>query len=197
MHTALIARVESYDATKQLVTVAPVLRRSIETMKGEWVSEELPLLCDVPVLFPRAGGFFISFPIHPGDFVQLIFNETDIDAWLQDKEPMDGPSQRFTLNGAVAVPGVFPQDKALAGAHKSNLVLGKEEGLQVHIDDQKIRLGSALANEALALATNVKAELEKIRAAFNAHSHPAPHGSPTIAQLSAIGDIAAKNVVCT
>lgn len=197
VHTALIARVESYDATRQLVTVAPVLTRSVETMNGEWLSEELPLLCDVPVLFPRAGGFFISFPIQPGDFVQLIFNETDIEAWHENKEAMGGHCQRFTLNGAVAIPGVFPQTKALTGAHKSNLVLGKEEGLQVHIDDQKIRLGSALANEALALATNVKAELEKIRAAFNAHSHPAPHGSPTIIQLSAIGDIAAKNVVCT
>lgn len=197
VHTALIAKVERYDVETQQVDVSPVLKRSSESMAGEWVSEQLPMLCDVPVLFPRAGGFFISFPIQPGDFVQLIFNETDIETWFEDREPTISHNQRFTLQGAVAIPGIFPKALALTGAHKSNLVLGKEQGLQIHIDDQKIRLGSAEASEALAIASKVKGELEKIRATFNAHNHPAPHGSPTPAQISAIGDIAAKSVVST
>lgn len=194
MHTAMIAKVENYDAAKQLVDVAPVLKRSIETIDGEFVSEQLPMLCDVPVLFPRAGGFFISFPLQRGDFVQLLFNETDIEAWLDDREPTISHGQRFTLQGAIAIPGIFPQAKALVDAHNSNLVLGKERGLQIHIDDQKIRLGSADASEALALATKVKSELEKIRTTFNAHAHPA-HGLPTAAQLSPITDVGAKSVV--
>ena len=90
VHTAIIAKVESYDAAKQLVNVAPVLKRSIENMRGEWIAEQLPVLCDVPVLFPRAGGFFISFPIQPGDFVQLIFNG------LRCKAPL--PFREFSLN---------------------------------------------------------------------------------------------------
>jgi hypothetical protein len=87
VHTALIAKVENYNAEKQLVDISPVLKRSIATMDDDLVSEDLPMLCDVPVLFPRAGGFFISFPIQPGDFVQLIFNETDIEEWFEAKEP--------------------------------------------------------------------------------------------------------------
>lgn len=150
VHTAMIAKVESYDAAKQTVNVAPMLKRTIENLQGEWVAEQLPVLCDVPVLFPRAGGFFLSFPIQPGDFVQLIFNETDIEAWLENKEPTISHNQRFTLQGAVALPGIFPQAMALTSAHASNLVLGKEQGLQIHIDDQKIRLGSIEASEALA-----------------------------------------------
>lgn len=197
VHTALIAKVESYDAKKQLVNVSPVLKRSVKNIEGEWVTEQLPVLCDVPVLFPRAGGFFISFPIKPGDFVQLLFNEADLEEWLDEEQPTISHTQRFTLQGAVALPGIFPKALALAGAHDSNLVLGKEQGLQIHIDDQKIRLGSIEANEALALASKVKGELEKFRTVFNAHVHPAPHGSPTPAQIAPVNDVATKNVVAS
>jgi hypothetical protein len=67
VHTALIAKVESYDAEKQQVSISPVLRRKIKSFDSDWVKEQLPVLSEVPVLFPRAGGFFISFPIQPGD----------------------------------------------------------------------------------------------------------------------------------
>lgn len=196
VHTALIAKVEFYDAAKQQVNVVPVLMRSIETIEGDWVSEQLPVLCDVPVLFPRAGGFFISFPIQPGDFVQLLFNETDIENWLDDKDPTISHNQRFTLQGAVAIPGIFPQAKAVVGAHKSNLVLGKEQGLQIHIDDHKIRLGSAEASEALALASKVETELKNIIDAFNRHTHTS-NGATTLPPVIGPGLIAANTVVAS
>lgn len=47
VHTALIAKVENYDANKQLVDVSPVLTQPVRTSKGEWYSETLPVLCDV------------------------------------------------------------------------------------------------------------------------------------------------------
>jgi hypothetical protein len=197
VHTALIAKVESYDADNQLVDVSPVLKRQVQTLDGEWTSEQLPMLCDVPVLFPRAGGYFISFPIQPGDFVQLIFNDVDIEEWLEGTEPTTARNQRFTLQGAVAIPGIYPQAKALLDAHKSNFVLGKEQGLQIHIDGEKIRLGSAEAREALAVASKVKDEFEKFRVIYNTHAHPAPHGSPTVSQIGTVGDIGTKNVVTT
>lgn len=198
VHTALIAKVERYDAEQQLVDVAPVLKRSIKTLDGEWAHEFLPVLCDVPVLFPRAGGFFLSFPIQAGDFVQLIFNEASIEAWLTDKAPGALCSQRFSLEGAVALPGVFPFNKALPGAHAENLVLGQEQGLQIHIDGQKIRLGSAEAHEALAIASKVREELDHIKSVFNSHTHITFKGpiDPT-SVITASFDIAAKHVVAS
>lgn len=183
IHTALVAKVESYDAAKQQVNVAPILKRCIKNLDGEITYEQFPVLCDVPVLFPRAGGFFISFPIQPGDFVQLIFNEVGIDDWLNDEVPAAAFIERFTLQGAVAVPGVFPESRPLNGAHSENFVAGKDNGVQLHIDSEKIRLGSAQAKEALALASKVEAELKKIASAFNAHVHLS-HGTPTASQIS-------------
>jgi hypothetical protein len=130
-----------------------------------------------------------------GDFVQVIFNEADIEEWFDESAPTIVENQRFTLQGAVVIPGVFPQAKALVDAHKTNFVLGKEQGLQLHIDEEKIRLGSSDAAEALAIASKVKEELEKFRTTFNAHVHPAPHGSPTASQIGTIVDIACKKVV--
>jgi Phage protein Gp138 N-terminal domain len=198
VHTALIAKIESYEAEKQLVDVAPVLRRNIQTGDGDWVYESLPVLCDVPVLFPRGSDFFISFPIQPGDFVQLIFNESGTEEWLSSKAPSIVCNQRFSLEGAVAIPGVYPLNKTLSGAHAKNLVLGKDKGIQIHIDGQKIRLGSAEADEALAIARNVKTELERIKSAFNSHTHVSSMGTikPTDA-IGALGDIATKNVVAS
>ena len=165
VHTALIAKVENYDAEKQLTDVSPVLKRCIKDIDGVTVKEQLPMLCDVPVLFPRAGGFFISFPIQPGDFVQLIFNEVDIEEWFDESTLTIADNQRFTLHGAVAVPGIFPASKVLIDAHKTNLVLGRERGPQIHIDGESIRLGSETASEALAIASKVTTELELLRAA--------------------------------
>ncbi|MGH7249508.1 MAG: Gp138 family membrane-puncturing spike protein, partial [Minisyncoccia bacterium] len=137
MHTALIAKVESYHIAMQQVNVSPVLKRPLPTLDDESAEEQLPMICDVPVLFPRANGFFISFPIKPGDLVQVIFNE------------------KIGLQGAVAIPGVYA-DSPLSDAHEKNLVLGKDKGVQIHIDGDKIKLGSDKASEALAIASKVK-----------------------------------------
>lgn len=104
-------------------------------------------------------------------YVQLIFNEIDLEEWPDNSQPAIAENQRFTLKGAVALPSVYTQAKALLDAHKSNFVLGKEQGLQIHIDDQKIRLGSANVSEALTIASKVREELDLIKSAFNGHTH--------------------------
>jgi len=194
VHTALIAKVERYDAEKQLVDVSPVLKRKVQTLEGVWKTEQLPLLCDVPVMFPQAGGYFISFPIQSGDFVQLIFNESDIEEWLQNSPSKIDHNRRFSLQGAIAIPSFAPPSKPLTGAHKTNFVAGRNNGPQIHIDDQKIRLGSEKAEEALAIANKVKEELEKIKSAFQLHTH-SYHNTPTVTQIAPMMDISTKKVV--
>ncbi|MCA9507907.1 MAG: hypothetical protein KC505_05750 [Myxococcales bacterium] len=191
LHTAMVGRIERYDAVTQTADIQPVLKNSVK-------SEPLPLLCDIPVLFPRAGDFFISLPLKKGDFVQVLFNELSIDEFFTESPPVIDCSERFTLQGAVAFPGLFSQTKALKSAHKDNLVLGKEQGVQVHITQDTIKLGSEDAREALAIASKVRSELEYIKSKFNTHSHTGPMGpvKPSDAILSK-EDIATKNVVAS
>lgn len=193
VHTALIGRVESYDANTQLADIQPLLKRSIHTDQAQSKQEALPLLVDVPIIFPRAGGFFISLPVQPGDCVQVLFNETSIDEFLTEMPSPIASAGRFTLQGAVAIPGIYPHSRPLKDAHAANFVAGKDDGVQIHIDGEKIRLGSDKADEALAIASKVKEELEKIKSAFNLHSHPA-HKTVSETKISPIGNIATKKV---
>jgi hypothetical protein len=171
IHTALIGKIETYDAARQLADIKPVAKCALRDSDGALKQEDLPLLVDVPILFPRAGGFFISLPIQAGDFVQVIFNEGSIDEFLTESSSTISSAGRFTLQGAVALPGLYPEAKALVDAHETNLVLGRERGTQIHVDDKKIYLGSDKASEALALASKVKEELDRIKSVFNNHTH--------------------------
>lgn len=187
VHTAIIGRIEAYDHKTQMADIQPITNGS----EGE---EHLPLLVDVPVLFPRTGNFFISLPICKGDYVQVLFNETSIDQFLTESGSTINSAGRFTLQGAVATPGIFPQSRPIHDAHKTNFVAGRDNGVQIHIDGEKVRLGSEKADEALAIASAVKEELEKFKSAFQTHVH-SYHNTPTTTQIAPIGDIATKKVV--
>ena len=94
----------------------------------------------------------------------------------------------------MAIPGVYPQSRPLQGAHKSNFVAGRDGGVQIHIDGDKIRLGSEKADAALALAQKANDNFEKIRSAFQLHSHTY-HKTPTTTQIGELGDVSCKKVV--
>lgn len=184
VHTALIGRVQTYYSTTQTADIEPVLKRTLTTIDGQIKQESLPLLIDVPVIFPSAGGFFLSFPVKPGDFVQIIFNEVSIDS-----EP---DLSRFNLDGAVAIPGIYNTKKSKI--HTKNMVLGKENSTQVHITNDQILLGSQNATEALAMASKVTQELQKIITAFNTHTHNY-HKTPTLRQILPLQNLGTKKVM--
>src|SRR4051812_27585546 len=89
LHKAGPARVESYNAAANTVTVTPVLWRQILTDDGDYVAEALPQIPDVKVAWPRAGGFGITLPIQKGDFVLLLFCDAPLGAWRQNGQPGD------------------------------------------------------------------------------------------------------------
>lgn len=81
--TALPAIIVSYDAAKQTCQCQPTIQALVRDQSGvaAWVT--LPILVDVPVLFPGAGGFTLTFPVAAGDEVLVIFSSRAIDGWWQ------------------------------------------------------------------------------------------------------------------
>lgn len=194
IHTAIVGRIENYDSKTQLANIQPVLKRALRSKDGAIKEEELPLLLEVPVLFPRAGEFFISLPLKKGDFVQVIFNEVAVQNFLDESAPQTVSERRFTLDGAVAIPGSLPPSKTLTGAHKDNLVIGRDGGAQIHLDGHNIKLGSSQAHEALAIASSVRKELKNIRKKFNSHFHES-HFKPPTRKIRSIPEISATRVL--
>ncbi len=135
-HTAMPGRVEKYDAEKQKADVKPLLKRTVVNDDGTEETESLPVITDVPIMFPRAGGFFITFPVEKGDFVLLVFCERSIDIWTagdgSEVDPID--LRMHDLSDAVAFPCFYPFHKSLKDTTTEGLTFGKKDkGAQVTI----------------------------------------------------------------
>lgn len=141
------ARVNSYDASTQTVNCTPTLRRTKETPDGNEVREPA-LIEDVPVCFPRGGGYFVSFPIKAGDYVLLVFADRALDLWLENGGIVDPVLlRRHSVKDAIAIPGVYPAPDALSDASGSDMVLGKDGGSQITINDAgDVSIGSGSGN---------------------------------------------------
>jgi hypothetical protein len=183
LHTCFPAKVLAYDAAAQTVDVEPQLMRELEDDEGALVYERLPTLYDVPVQFPRAGGWYFGLPPQPGDFVEIQCAEQSTLAWRDTgvvSEP--GISQPHGLNGCIAKPGWYPDTQKIPNLSTTDLVIGKVDGsASIRIKaDGSVTLAADAGAEALALARLVDEKLTKLQRAFDNHTHlTAGTGSPT------------------
>jgi hypothetical protein len=159
IHTAIPAKVTSYDASKQTIECVPALNRSLPDGQGNYTTEQLPKLVDVPVCFPRCGSFFLSFPIQAGDFVLLVICQRNIGNWRATGNQGDpGDLGMHTLDGAVAIPGVFPDSGKLSNADGTNMVLGSDSSAngRIELKAAGVNLGAG-ATDGVATLTDLKA----------------------------------------
>ncbi len=104
--TALPGIVQSFNPAQMTVTVQPAIQSRARASDGTetWVS--LPVLRDVPVVFPCAGGFAFTLPIAQGDEVLVIFASRCIDAWWQNGGiGVQAELKMHRLNDGFAIPG--------------------------------------------------------------------------------------------
>jgi len=188
VHTTFPGKVVSVrrDATGWLVDVKPQQLRHLPKRGGGTVTEELPVIPDVPVLWPAAGGWGLSMPIEAGDHVLVVASEHAIGEWRARGEVCDpGLRGRHDLNGCFALPGASTAGRffsdALSAAAESGIVIGKDGGIQIAISTSEIKLGRSATSYA-AKADAVLDRLDAIRTAFNAHTH-VETGSTTNAVL--------------
>ena len=166
------AQVQSYNASKQTVDVVPALSKHLRDGAGNWTPEALPKLADVPVCFPRCGAFGISLPIQANDWVLVVCAQKNLGNWRSTGQGGDpGDLGMNTLDGAIAIPGVFPDSGALQSASSSNMVMGKDgtPAAQIVITPSQVQLGGG--SDFVALAQKVLSELDKIQTAHNTHVH--------------------------
>lgn len=127
LHTAMPGKVEKVSSDGQRVDVLPQLKRAVSDGEGGYVIEDLPVIPNVPVAFPRAGGFFVSFPIARGDMVLLVFAERSVKAWMRQGQAVDpGDRRMHPFDGAIAIPGVYPNNSPLDDASSTDMVMGKD-----------------------------------------------------------------------
>ena len=178
IYSMLPGKIEVYNPVLQSASVKPLIKRRFVGDDGKEDKDVLPVIMDVPILFPRGGGYFLTFPLAPGDNVTLLFADRSIDDYLYgdgaiDTDPKD--LRRYDITDAVAIPSFYPFVKGIKDVVASGAVLGKEGGYQVRVGEGSVDVVTGGAPSSLggfvALALKVDAELTKIKTALNTHVH--------------------------
>lgn len=168
LHVAMPARVESYDASQQRATVQPLTRRAFIAEDDSRTPEKLPPIEGVPIIFPGAGAYKITFPIAKGDIVMLLFAEGSIDKWLTtgavDVDPDD--DRRNALSDAVAIPGLLPFKNPSDQVDDDAMVISAPE----------LKLGSKDATELVSF----KSALDKLLTAMDTWTVVATDGGAAL-----------------
>lgn len=205
VHTAIPGQVESYDPATQTVVVKLQIKRVLPKLDGTTATEDLPLMQNVPVMFPRSAEYFLSFPIAAQDYGLVIFTEQSLDQWRSkgtNSDPRD--VERHGLSGAIFVPGLVPNALALpeaeiSGEGGSDAVLGKVGGPHLRIKGSTVEAtsgGGIYADDFVAMAGLVKSEMDSIRSWANGHVHVetgASTNTPT-PPMPTIGEVASSNL---
>lgn len=188
MRVSLPGRIESYDAGTQLVSVKPQVRDFTENSEGGIDQHSLPIINNVPLVFPGAGGYRLTFPVSVGDPVLLIFADRSIDSWTtngQESAPAD--LRTHHIADAIAVPGLRPQSQKWNGVDTSVITLGSDSG-----NADFVALSTPVANE----LADLRATLNALIAAFNAHTHSYSWtGSPGSGSTGGSGSVSSKDPI--
>ncbi len=182
VHTSLPCRVEKIDKDGKFVDVKPLIKRRFLNPDGSEIDESLPVIPRVPIAWPRAGKFFITFPIKPGDLVEVVITEASRDAFQasggEETDPDD--FRRFDLSDAWAYPGGgHPDSTALKNFDPDDLVIGVDGGVVAHFKASgQIHLGSKNAAEFIAQANKTDQRIGALEQAVitiagqtNGHTH--------------------------
>lgn len=97
--------VQSYNSANNTVECQPAVRERIINEDGTIQYIQLPLLINVPVIFPGSANFDIKFPLSKNDECLVFFSDLSIDNFWQ-KGSVQNPVEvrRHDLSDGMAIP---------------------------------------------------------------------------------------------
>jgi phage baseplate assembly protein gpV len=127
--TAIPCIVDSVNLEKQTITAVPAIKAKVSDKDGKVSDVELPLLINIPLMFPRAGGFALTFPIVKDDEVLVIFASRCIDSWWQQGGiQVQAELRMHDLSDGFAILAPTSQPKVLPNVSADNVQLRNEDG---------------------------------------------------------------------
>lgn len=127
--TAIPAYVTSVNFTAMTVECQPTIQGVISNFDGTETMVNLPLLVDVPIIFPSAGGFTLTLPIAINDEGLVIFSSRAIDSWWQNSGigvPVE--SRQHDLSDGLFIPGPKSQPNVISSISTTNAQLRSDDG---------------------------------------------------------------------
>lgn len=136
VHVALPGCVQSYDSATQTATILLQVKRVLPTDDPTvpFATEDLPVLENVPVEFPRTKTFALTFPIVAGDYGLVVFSEMSLDQWRsKGTNTSPGDIGRHTLTGGVFRPGLMPNSEKIGDDISADAMFGELGEVQVRV----------------------------------------------------------------
>jgi hypothetical protein len=166
VHTSIPAKVRSYNAPLQQCALEPVI-------------VGMPPLEDVPVLWPRGGGYFVHLPLTAGDHVLVVFCEQDFGPWRLSGSAMAPALLRRHGLFAYALPGAAPDIAPLASAgNLTGAAIGSDAGVIVQVGSSAVQIGPAGVGALPVLtASEFTSLLATLTTWLGTHIHTAPPGT--------------------
>ena len=143
--TALPGIIQSFDPVAMTCTVKPAILIPLKDPETAAITQvDIPVLLDVPVIYPSGGGFILTFPIVNGDECLVVFASRCIDTWWQNggyKNQL--PLLRMNdLSDGFALVGPRSQVRTISAISSANVQLRTDSG-ETYVEitpDQHINL---------------------------------------------------------
>lgn len=129
MWTAMPAIVQSVNLEEMTIACTPAIKGVATDENGIQSYPVMPILEDVPICFPSAGGFSLTFPIIVGDEVLVVIACRCIDSWWQNggfQKPME--LRMHDLSDGFAIPGPKSIPNVLGNISSDNVQLRSDDG---------------------------------------------------------------------
>lgn len=129
VHTCIPGQFVSFDFKKQKATVQPLMKKILINKE----SLDLPVIVNVPVVFPRTASAGITFPINKGDKCLILFAERSIAEWKSlgtVASPED--ARRYDISDAIAIPGLYSFAENSTASNNDDLEI-KNNGFTISI----------------------------------------------------------------
>lgn len=163
VHTAFPGQIDKYDYKTAKADIKPL----IHAVYPDGTEMELPIIPNVPIVWPRTSLGSISFPLQRGDGCLVVCSERSIDDWLTSgNEGAPSDPRAFDLNDAIAIPGLysFADKTRIIGNDKFEI---HYKNARITIDDSgTVEIGSTILTNLDGVVTR------KCVCAFTGVAHP-------------------------
>ncbi len=144
MWMALPAYITEVNLEAQTISAQPTIRGEVTDVQGNISQVDLPLLVNVPICFPRGGGYAITFPLQVNDEVLIVFASRCIDGWWQSGGIQTAPEFRMhDLSDGFAVLAPTSQPFRLDNVSDNSLQIRNLDGTKyIEISEEMITVQS-------------------------------------------------------
>lgn len=125
-----IGIIKEFDITTQLATIQIAMKQVRDISEdGVKTLVEYPLILECPVMVLFGGIDILTLPIAPGDNCIVLFNDRDIDQWVNNGNDFAPVTSRaHDINDAFAIVGIRPLTNSIANYLANGIRLSHAQG---------------------------------------------------------------------